>query len=759
MNYSTLIATVAVVLIPFGASAQEWTPKQAPLMTRFAKDIAPDNVLPEYPRPQMVRKKWLNLNGLWEFQPGTGENESYPEGTLERTILVPFAVESALSGVMEHHDRLWYRRTFTIPEDWKNQRVLLNFGAVDYECEVFINDESIGKHQGGYDPFSFDITEAINPEGKQSITVKVFDPTNDGGFPRGKQNDVNKRIMYTSVSGIWQTVWLEPVSQTRIDHFKLTPDIDQSVLNLTVFADGKNEASCEYTAEVLDGTTVVARIKGKPSVEMAIPIKDQKLWSPDSPFLYDLKITLTENGKPSDQISSYFGMRKISVETQGEFKRLCLNNEFVFQMGPLDQGYWPDGLYTAPTDEALKYDLEMTKALGFNMTRKHIKVEPYRWYYWADKLGLLVWQDMPSPNSYTKPAPPVDEKAFRSELIRMIETHWNHPSIIMWVVFNETQAAHNEEELCALVKDLDPTRLVNQDSGSAGNGKWGDITDRHRYPAPAAVKKPMMASTVGEYGGIGFIVPGHVWKEGGTYIMLEDEEEYMITYDDFSTMLLRFKTTAGLNAAVYTEITDVEAELNGLLTYDRVPKGDVTRFYASNRKAIDKTLSYADLLPTSEQTPQKWQYTTETPDASWMNPDFNDSSWKSGMGGFGKIIFYGDLVKTKWDTSDIWLRQEFTLGSLAQVNVDDLVLKVNNDDSCEVYINGVLATKLERESSGYIAADISETAKKALKSNAKNIIAIHCHQEKFGQYIDCGLSLEMEDAPIADEILEKTKMN
>lgn len=757
MKTFKLITLVALLLTQLNLSAQTWQPKQAPLMTRFAKDVNPENVLPEYPRPQMAREKWMNLNGLWQFQPGTWENEPYPSGKLSRTILVPFAVESALSGVMEAHERLWYRKTFTIPADWKGQHILLNFGAVDYESEVFINDKSVGKHQGGYDPFSFDITRFLT-DGEQTITVKVYDPTTKKGFPRGKQALNPEGIMYTSTTGIWQTVWMEPVAETRIENFKITPDIDKSVLKLQVATRGRLADKSEYTAQVKENGQVIATMKGLPMEELLIPIKNQKLWSPDSPFLYDLTITLSDGSQVVDKVDGYFGMRKISVEQDGKFKKMYLNNKFEFQLGPLDQGFWPDGIYTAPTDAALKYDLEMTKAYGFNMVRKHIKVEPYRWYYWADKLGLMVWQDMPSANSYTANTPPVEKEAYRSELVRMIETHWNIPSIVMWVVFNEGQAQHDTKELCAMVKGLDQSRLVNQASGGGLEGV-GDVMDIHSYPPPACPQSSYQTLACGEYGGIGLIVPGHTWKVGPTYIMMDDKEKYMKLYDDYSTMLAGFKTMEGLSAAVYTEITDVEIELNGLMTYDRLPKADVKRFYESTRKAIDQSVYTYEILPTSQNKARQWQYTMSKPAEGWMQKEFNATSWKTGEGGFGTAFTPGSVVKTEWSSSDIWIRQEFKLGDLSAINLDDLILRIHHDEDCEVYINGVEAAKMEGAVAGYVNMAISAAAKKALIKNGKNTIAIHCHQTVGGQYIDCGLSVGSINKPISEKTIQKVMVN
>lgn len=733
---STLLICTAISLQTF---AQSWELKKATLMSKFAKDVNPANVLPEYPRPQLVRKEWLNLNGLWQYQPGA-VNDELPAGKLSKTILVPFPVESALSGVKEHHDRLWYRRSFTVPAAWKGKQVLLHFGAVDFESEVFVNGKSMGVHKGGYDPFTYNVTKVLTASGKQELTVRVYDPTDDGGFPRGKQTLNPQGIMYTSVTGIWQTVWLEPVAATSIRDIKIVPDVDNSAVKLTVSTWG-NVKGASIAVKVKDGSNVVTTESIKPNTETSIKVNNPKLWSPDSPFLYNLDIALTKGGKSSDEIASYFGMRKISVEEDGGFKKLYLNNKFLFQLGPLDQGFWPDGGYTAPTDEALRYDLEMTKKFGFNMVRKHIKYEPYRWYYWADKLGLMVWQDMPSPNSYTEHVPPVDTAEFRSELSRLIKTHWNSPSIVTWVVFNEAQAQHNTAGLVKMVQKLDPSRLVNQASGGNHFGV-GDYLDIHSYPPPAVPFSKTQVLACGEYGGIGYIIPGHTWKVGDTYIMINNKKEYTDLYDKFATDLTLYKTNMGLSAAVYTEITDVEVELNGLMTYDReVIKGGIDKIYASNYKAIHDNLYIKEVLPSSQKEARTWKYTTDEPQNDWFQISFNDALWKSGLAGFGTRGTPGGNIKTIWNTNNIWMRQEFTLGDISAADKDKLVLYMHHDEDCEVYINGIKAASVSGYSSAYTVVPMNAEGKAAIKTNGKNIIAIHCKQTQGGQYIDAGLSL------------------
>ena len=538
------------------ALAEDWQPAAGPLKTRWAKDVSPDHVLPEYPRPQMVRKDWLNLNGLWDIKLGDGT---------ESKILVPFAIESALSGVMKHVDRVTYRRSFEIPKGWNGQQVLLHFGAVDWESTVFLNGKKLGVHRGGYDAFSYNITDALKGEGAQEITVEVFDPTDLGGQPRGKQKLKPGSIMYTATTGIWQTVWLEPVPTTPIESLKIIPDVDAGCLRLTVVGSGSVEAVAS-----VDGKDI-AQVTGQAGSELKLSIPNPKLWSPDSPHLYDLRVALKSGDKTVDSVTSYFGMRKIALGKDDKgVTRMMLNGKPVFQVGPLDQGFWPDGIYTAPTDEALRFDIVETKRLGFNTTRKHVKVEPDRWYYWCDKLGLLVWQDMPCGNSYTDKPQPIDKPQFKSELVSMVKNLWNHPSIIMWVVFNENQGQHDTEALVAEVEALDPSRLVNNASGN-DDKNCGDVIDKHTYPGPDSPKpEDNRAAVLGEFGGLGLPVEGHTWtKKTWGYEGTKNIEDLTKGYEKLLRKSWELNVTAGLSAVIYTQLTDVETECNGLLTYDR----------------------------------------------------------------------------------------------------------------------------------------------------------------------------------------------
>jgi hypothetical protein len=597
---------MAAILFAGMASLPAQTPKKAPMMTRWAKDVNPSHPLPEYPRPQMERKDWLNLNGIWELQSGL-ENDPVPTGKqFSGKIIVPYPVESALSGVMQHFDRLWYRRTFTVPQGWQGQSILLHFGAVDYESEVYINGKSVGVHKGGYDPFSYDIAPFLTASGPQEIIVRVYNPTELGGQPRGKQTDNIGGIMYTPTTGIWQTVWIEPVNRQSIRDLKIIPDIDQSQLRLTVNTTNAASAATVSVA-VKDGDTVVKKFDGRANIELDITIPDPKLWSPEHPFLYSLEVSLKPNSSTTDQVSSYFGMRKIGIAQAGKFERMMLNNKPIFMLGPLDQGFWPDSLYTAPTDEALKSDIQAIKDLGFNMVRKHIKVEPARWYYWTDKLGLLVWQDMPSADSYPwdfETVPPVDKAEFRSELQRLVEAHWNHSSIVTWDIFNECQGQFDTPQLVGMVKSLDPSRLVNEASGGCYFGS-GDVNDLHSYPEPGVrAPTPHQALAVGEFGGIGYKVPGHTWFDSGdTYTNMSTPTDLLYLYAEYAYKLKQLHDEQGLSAAVYTEQTDLMTEVNGLLTYDRVPKVSMEKIAQANHWTLPMP-TYRAIVPSSEKSRQ-----------------------------------------------------------------------------------------------------------------------------------------------------------
>jgi beta-galactosidase/beta-glucuronidase len=590
-NLAVLLA--AIVTSAAASHGASWKPAPGPLLTRFASDVKPSKVLPEYPRPQFVREDWQNLNGLWRYTI-TGQDAPRPTQWAGQ-ILVPFPVQSALSGVMTNvseTQRLWYSREFEVPRKWAGRRVLLNFGAVDWDARVWVNGREVGAHQGGYDAFSLDITDALKP-GANELVVSVWDPTDAGPQPRGKQVRKPHGIWYTAVSGIWQTVWLEPAAPSHVASLRITPDVDAGTVSvavnttaegtdvpveITVF-DGRKKITS--SGQVMNARKTPGRAQG--SFTLAVP--DAKLWSPESPFLYDLRVTvLGANGKPADEVKSYFGMRKISMtrDAQGR-QRIQLNNTNYFQFGPLDQGWWPDGLYTAPTDEALRYDVEITKKLGCNMARKHVKVEPDRWYYWCDKLGLLVWQDMPSGDrsaEWRGPSgvdgremkrSPESAAIFERELRAMIGGLHNHPSIVIWVPFNEGWGQFDTARILNLTKQLDPSRLV--DGASGGNHfPAGDILDHHQYPGPAAPAAVTdRAMVLGEFGGLGLPVKGHTWQaeKNWGYRSFTNAATLTDAYVNLLQKLQPMVEGSGLSAAIYTQTTDVEIEINGYLTYDR----------------------------------------------------------------------------------------------------------------------------------------------------------------------------------------------
>ncbi|MFF2471671.1 PA14 domain-containing protein [Streptomyces sp. NPDC058066] len=554
------------------------------LRTKWADEVGPKNAHPEYPRPQLTRDAWQNLNGEWQFAAANSGDKPPVGKQLGEKILVPYPVESQLSGIERHEDRMWYRRTFTVPAGWKvgdGKRLQLNFGAVDWQSEVYVNGTKVAEHKGGYDKFSADVTDALKPGRTQELIVGVYDPTDAQGGenpPVGKQRLDPSGIWYTPSSGIWQTVWMEPVAADHAADLKITPDVEAG--KATVEAKGVRDG-VPVTATAYDGKRRVATASGVTGAPLTLKIDKAHLWSPDDPFLYNLKVNV---GK--DSVGSYFGMRSISVEKVNGTPRTLLNGKPVFMMATLDQGFWPDGLHTAPTDEALAYDLKMHKQMGFNSVRKHIKVEPDRWFYWADKLGLMVWQDMPAMSA----APDAAARAeYEREMKTMIDQHSSHPSVVMWVTFNEGWGQYDVGRIAEQAKAWDPTRLVNNMSGLnlGADGGTGDIMDEHGYPSPALPPHPdgKRALVSGEYGGLGLAVPGHAWAVQQSYVDV-DPAKYT---DDYLARLAEVHKLAcqGSNGAVYTQISDVEGELNGLVTYDRkIVKPDVKRVKAAQDALI-----------------------------------------------------------------------------------------------------------------------------------------------------------------------------
>lgn len=594
----TLVALSATLV-----SMAQWKPVEGRIMTKWAKEVSPENALPEYPRPQMVRAEWQNLNGLWDYAiVPVGQTVKKFDGQ----ILVPYAVESALSGVgkrVGENNELCYSRTFTIPAKWAKNNILLNFGAVDWKAEVWVNGICVGSHQGGYAPFSIDITAALNKKGENSLFVRVWDPTTKGYQPRGKQHDDPHGIWYTPVTGIWQTVWLEPVAASHIENVKIVPDLDRNTFNVkTELAGCCGDEVIEVAID--DNGTLVSQARGLAGSTISAQVADPKLWSPDSPYLYNVKISLIKNGKVVDQIDSYTAMRKFSLgKDKDGIVRMMLNNKPIFHFGPLDQGWWPDGLYTAPTDEALAFDIIKTKEWGYNMIRKHVKVEPARWYYHCDKIGMIVWQDMPSGGNSPRwemhnyfagveaVRTPESEANFRQEWKEIMDFLYSHPSIGVWVPFNEAWGQFKTGEIADWTKNYDPSRLVNPASGG-NHYTVGDILDTHHYPYPKLTLMDSRRATVlGEYGGIGYVVKDHLWvpDRNWGYITQNSTKEVTDRYEDYANKL-KVLIQAAFAGAVYTQTTDVEIEVNGLMTYDReVVKVDEQRIREIN-SAISHSL-------------------------------------------------------------------------------------------------------------------------------------------------------------------------
>jgi beta-galactosidase/beta-glucuronidase len=596
MKKPVLVFLLSICMVQ---SFAQWKPAGEKIKTAWAEKIDVNNVLPEYPRPIMERAEWMNLNGLWDYsilKSGMAEPTAF-----DGRILVPFPVESSLSGVMKTvggENEVWYKRTFEVPSKWKGKNVLLHFGAVDWKADIWVNDIKIGSHTGGYTPFSFDVTPFLNKTGTQKLVVRVWDGTDKGFQPRGKQTSEPRGIWYTPVTGIWQTVWMEPVAAKRIENIQTVPNIDKGQLAVKVETNAGAFGDV-IEVKVFDGTKEIASAKASSTEKLEVSVPEAKLWSPKSPFLYTMKVNLISNGVMVDQVNSYFAMRKISTKRDANgIVRLELNNKAYFQFGPLDQGWWPDGLYTAPTDEALKYDIQKTKDFGFNMIRKHVKVEPARWYTHCDQIGILVWQDMPSGdrspqwqnrnyfngNEFKRIAE--SETNYRKKWKEIMDYLYSYPSIVTWVPFNEAWGQFKTTEIVEWTKTHDPSRLVNPASGG-NHYPIGDMLDLHNYPGPEMYLYDGQRPTVlGEYGGIGLALEGHLWatdKNWG-YVQFKNSKEVTDEYVKYGEALLKMIKT-GFSAGVYTQTTDVEGEVNGFMTYDRkVIKMDEQRIREINQK-------------------------------------------------------------------------------------------------------------------------------------------------------------------------------
>lgn len=701
----SIISLTLLFLINACAGKYEYTIAPSPMVTPFAGQVNPENPLSEYPRPQLVRTEWLNLNGLWDyclqsndFEPvqGLTKEESWTTREIpldwDGKILVPFSIDAPLSGVgkiLRPNQVLWYQKDFSVPKNWKGQNILLHFEASDWETSVYVNGRHLGQHRGGYDPFTFDITDQL-VQGKNKIHVCVWDATEGQSQAIGKQIMPENRVgfRYQPTGGIWKTVWLEPVPEQSIEKLKIVPDFDKASVIIKV--DTKDNTS-EIVAQVYDGKELVAEQLGESSQELVIPIENFKAWDPDNPFLYDLKVRLKSDEKVIDEVMSYFGMRKIEVKTAPDgYKRIHLNNEPIFQYGPLDQGYWPDGVLTPPSEDAIKFDLEYLKKVGCNMVRVHIKTHPDRWYYWADKLGLLVWQDMTCMPKYGQSIDDAAAKQWHREFEAMVDWLHNHPSIVMWVVFNEGWSQHNTEFYTSWIQHYDTTRIINATSG------WhdkpvGDVLDVHDYtfyPRNNVADYKLngeRALLIGEAAGINLAIPGHTWYSEANppeqekhinytpttnYSFTEETnrhtydspEIYKEAYGKFVETIRLLNAGSGCNGLVYTQITDVEHELNGYLTYDR----EVSKIPIEAMAKINQTIY----------------------DAPVLKPivDFG-AVWKAKNGKNVKLPFgeKNDFVEVKSKlTSPVTISKTFSLSAIPA----NAAVAIKGFTDCEIEING-----------------------------------------------------------------------
>jgi hypothetical protein len=724
---ATLVATTSTLI------AADWKPAKAPLMTTWGETLNPGKVWEEYPRPQMVRPDWQNLNGLWDV--AVTDRDAAQPVEWNGQILVPFALESALSGVgrlLKPEEALWYHRQIKVGKLKSGQRALLHFGGVDWDATVWVNGKPVGSHQGMNAAWSCDITDALAGKTDAEIVVKVLDPTEAGGQPRGKQSMTPKGCFYTRVSGIWQPVWIEAVPERHITSLLAEQVATLDGVDITVQATGGAQPVSIVVSR--KGKTV-AKASGKTGECLALKVKAPELWSPGSPALYDVKATLASG----DTVAGYTAIRwcEMKKDEQG-INRLFLNGRPVFQFGPLDQGWWPDGLLTPPSDAAMRYDLGILKKMGCNMLRKHIKVENARYYYACDQMGMLVWQDFPSGNCNRDEAA---RENFRRESKEIVDQLRGFPSIVTWVIFNEDWGqfdAAGTRAMTTWLDGCDPRRLIISASGW-NDYQCGDIADKHSYPGPAMLPvEPNRVSVLGEFGGLGLPVETHLWlKTGWGYQSFNTREDLEKRYRRLFLDLRRL-VPKGLAAAVYTQTTDVEAEVNGYMTYDRkVVKFDLETLAKIHGEIEIPLPEPAILLPAADTKPGPWQYTTTKPAADWITPAFDDAAWTKGTSGFGTAETPGSIVKTTWNTPDIWLRRTVRLPGKIEGKLE---LMVHHDEDAEIYIDGVLAATLTGYTSAYESFALTPEAAAKIKPGAEITIAVHCHQTRGGQYIDVGIA-------------------
>lgn len=727
---------------------------------------------PEHPRPDAFRDNWMTLNGPWQFEIDA-QNDGLDRGLtsgkdLTSQIIVPFCPESKLSGI-ENTDFMkyvWYRRFFDIPQSMQDKRILLHFGAVDYQTWVWVNGHQVGMHRGGNAAFSFEISDVLVP-GKNEVVVRVFDDTRSGLQPTGKQtHGVSEGCVYTRTTGIWQPVWLEAVGDAYIEQFSVVADPEHSRILVELAVNGTIPNLTVTAKAMIDGRSVGSETSAAlwRDNRLVVNLSDKRLWSPDSPFLYDLELTLQDSAKQIDKVQSYFGLRSVKIEGRA----VLINGRRIFQRLILDQGFYPDGLWTAPSDEELKKDIERSMAAGYNGARLHQKVFEPRFLYWADKLGYLVWGEYPNWGyNYESEG----YAAYIDEWVELLQRDRNHPSIVGWCPFNETPASAGEIQrtIFHLTKAVDPTRPVLETSGWSHTMTNPEMRDDHDYNQdPASFKKRWMnffyaASLdipsrysggsrqadlgipymVSEFGGIGWNIDGG-WGYGAGPKTLE---EFYVRYDGLVRALLDNPDMFGF---CYTQLTDIEQEQNGLYYYDRRPKFDMKRLHDStSRQAAYEKIGPSAAKPTVSK--HDWQvlvgaaadgdkckpyrYSTTQPKADWLEASFDDKEWKSGSSPFGNSL---PNVCTPWQTGDIWLRQTFTADKTA-LKAASLVIFF--DEDTEVYVNGQKIWSHGGYTTGYQVYDVTETLKKAIVAG-QNTLAVHTHQTDGGQFIDLALLVE-----------------
>lgn len=708
---------------------QNWNPAKVTLTTRWGKEVTPANAWQQYPRPQMQREAWMNLNGLWNYAV-LAKGQPAPSN-YDGQILVPFCIESSLSGVgkpLLPAQELWYNKKFTVPAGWTGKDIIIHFDAVDWETKLWINGKKVGEHKGGSDPFSFNITPYLNKKGDQEMVLSVWDPTDTDLQPRGKQVLDPKGIWYTAVSGIWQSVWLEPLNKTTIQQFVPTPDIDNSKINFVTTASGLTGKEELHFIIKTDGQIVKDTVAPfKNNISVSIP--SAKLWTPDHPNIYTVLVEMRSNNKPADQFNTYFAMRKISLGNDvNGYTRLMLNNNPVFQFGTLDQGWWPEGLLTPPSEEAMLSDMIHLKNMGFNMIRKHIKVEPSRYYYDADSTGMLLWQDMPSGFTGSAPshvaADSKEDWVRPAESAKQFETEWKaimdhlrfFPCIVMWVPLNEGWGQYDTKRLAEMTKSYDPSRLVDAPSGWADRGV-GDVNDAHQYPGPG-MEPPSQnkgrAIVLGEFGGLGLVVKDHIWdpnkRNWGYKIYFESAtliSEYTQLMYNMQLMVSR-----GLTAAIYTQTTDVEGEVNGLLTYDRevvkIPEEMLRILHAPLFKEPLGKITFIN--KGSERDANKFKMYTGKLSDNWVNASDTD-----------KFVDNSNSVGVKKGEA-VYSYQDFNINKMPS----GLGLKFLGFGDAKVYLNGKLIWKEEKTRTRRHYDDINLSDNIKYLINGSNRIAIEC---------------------------------